>query len=1731
MRTLLASLGSPSLLDAVTSATAAEVPFTPLTPAILVSRSNATFTSASNFTPSAYTALLTPKSAGYALLSTYHLQPGGLKGEYFSNPTLAGLPLLTRTDSQVNFTWGLGPVFEVTRCAPCGSGALAVAPGSCLLPGGGGDWGGNATASQAAPLLGMFSRAWGSARLGREAGGADGGGGVGAAGASDTPPSPEAQLRDSVLAQTRSLLGGRGLQPPSAILTPPPPSAACSLGTFSSGVSARWTGAVVLPPGTGGDYQFTLTGDDGVRLWVNGELLIDAWGSVSGSYDGLVWGGGGSSGGGGGGGGQAAPFPYDSGDGAYASRRRGDERSNPWRAIMPSSTLSFPGVGSPGLSNVSQLGSTAAGGVQFPGGSSAFPTAHPSRRMPIFSTPTFCTFATGSADIPTLPEYPRRATQASFGPALPPDYICMATDTPSALPFHPSDTPWSWCSGAGKNCVDGRPMRSGIAFAQPSDPATLAAASTTFKALHDSLAALNGVGGLNFADGALAALRTPLLRLQAGEIYRVTVEYKNIEGFAACRLGWVTPGMGDAARAAARLAGLGGVGTGGGALSGILEHPNPSLPNYPASQAAAWDAAALAALVPQAIPSTVLFTLRHTAGSPTLTYIRPGPAAVTPNPAAPPTAAAAPPLLVAQRVIDFSSNVSFLSDGGLSPFAAGLPPLAYAGEGAFAGRLPTPSLGSRVLLGLLASPSQGMLPANSSGRQRRGPLASSTAGGAGVGERAGEPLVSGTAAEVVFTLKDALGNPRGGEAAEDAVWAQAQLVLADPAVVFSLAPSKGMVLTLAPRRPRPTAPPSRLRTLAIAPPARYPTGEGEAAFAPFPRRPLHSQATLGRLSTTWTPTIAGVYTVSTLVRWRDGSNASQQTPNLFLHTPGSPSPVLALPSATLHHQHSPVWGSGVHPTGGAAPALGPPASLAGGSGSSFSTLPGGAKPMEGGAVTSAFPAGASGYAGGAFTVLLHPRDAQGNALLIASSEVTGRFLGGWGGSSQVWGTSPTLGGGLRGEEGGPNRGMPSGPLTANRTLFETFPQVLETPLSQLPPHFPSLSVTAQSLDEPSLVYPAQVAAVTIPISPCPVTCATGRTWNGTVVTVFGVAVTLSVEPAAVPAVEASDFSAATATAAAAGGGGTVGAGNANDTSALLAAAYASLRPTMLAVVYVAVYRPLHAGLYTVSVVGGGGGGGKGGRKGSMGEFSHFGGSPYTVLVPPGPLSPSTCTLDNTTYYAAPTTTSSTLLYPTPYTLGNSALLLRRPNVTAWNDGTPLAALPPLYLPAAASPTMRTTRLLWGEPRGSRATYFTVTLRDALGNARVAQNASWVARVDATPATGPVGALYSDNTVSTMFPLETTPPLPTLGISAWTEWYSPWEGWDTTPGQGQAAPPNHPQPTASNASITYLGVGKGRLGVESFCGGALCKLYIALGGVQIAGSPFLYARGASLLDSAAAAAGSAALGSPAAPPQPSTLELSTRASLWGLGVLAPTAGLPAHALLTPRDASGMPCRGLSPAPTLPPLHPFSAFAQVGLSLASFPSFANAPGQVDTPSSAMLVGGYTPYTLPPGLTFSASVRRMGGIRSTDAVEVYYGLGGALGGTPPFTTSLSFSSTPLWAANASSLAALLAASPISGSTVPPPPIPRLVAPTSAQQLLGQLTAQPGGAYHGLPGGWGLKAPPPPLTPPPLRSAFLATSMPQQWSLNRQWGYIRGGHPWTRPPRALSPPWQTPGHSQRSG
>src|SRR5207248_1297283 len=57
------------------------------------------------------------------------------------------------------------------------------------------------------------------------------------------------------------------------------PAPSIGVDTFS----ARWTGQVLAVES--GTYTFRTNSDDGVRLWVNGQLLIDHWTDHAATYD------------------------------------------------------------------------------------------------------------------------------------------------------------------------------------------------------------------------------------------------------------------------------------------------------------------------------------------------------------------------------------------------------------------------------------------------------------------------------------------------------------------------------------------------------------------------------------------------------------------------------------------------------------------------------------------------------------------------------------------------------------------------------------------------------------------------------------------------------------------------------------------------------------------------------------------------------------------------------------------------------------------------------------------------------------------------------------------------------------------------------------------------------------------------------------------------------------------------------------------------------------------------------------------------------------------------------------------------------------------------------------------------------------------------------------------------------------------------------------------------------
>ena len=96
---------------------------------------------------------------------------------------------------------------------------------------------------------------------------------------------PSAPVNVSNGAWTAQYYGNASLQgDPVAILTEPSPthhwgSAAPFPSLPADGFSARWTSTQTL---SGGGYYLSVAADDGVRVWVNGTLIIDQWHAASG---------------------------------------------------------------------------------------------------------------------------------------------------------------------------------------------------------------------------------------------------------------------------------------------------------------------------------------------------------------------------------------------------------------------------------------------------------------------------------------------------------------------------------------------------------------------------------------------------------------------------------------------------------------------------------------------------------------------------------------------------------------------------------------------------------------------------------------------------------------------------------------------------------------------------------------------------------------------------------------------------------------------------------------------------------------------------------------------------------------------------------------------------------------------------------------------------------------------------------------------------------------------------------------------------------------------------------------------------------------------------------------------------------------------------------------------------------------------------------------------------------
>lgn len=540
-----------------------------------------------------YKATLVPVRSGLTQVSIYHALPGGLRGSYYGNSYFLGNPLLQRIDSIVNFTWGLGPIFEVKTCAPCGGiekegipygdTATVSQPGMCGITGvGASDFALNHTGNVLLPFgsvtgfspqMGFsplqsspFDREYLNNNIDNDKGGS-------------RDNEEEEHLMASLMDQTAFLThrpdsmtvsssysrGGRRPNYRTVSGTSPSglgsSSTGCTTGSWTDDASVRWNGKIGIPSNEeSGYYTFVIFADDHVRLWIDNSLVIDAWGGKAGT-------GSGSS--------NTRRFMNDDQSTTISARTGSDHSANMYmddyednpnvlnkrrsRYDIVPSTLSLPGLTNPLVFGNVSNSNGVNGNFQGP--------------LPkVKDSTTVCTYARldsggnraeGSASIPVH-------TDSLFAM----DIVCMDTSHSSTLP-------------SSLNSVKDRDR----VWTNPADQQTNKYPRTTtmYHELSGLLNSQRSIGGLNYFDQAYVGLRSPPVRLQKNQLYDIILEYRDMKGWAGCRLAWITPSM----------------------LTNSSSSSNDNrFTNSP--------------LVPVTVPSDVLYSLRHISGSPSLTYIRPG---------------------------------------------------------------------------------------------------------------------------------------------------------------------------------------------------------------------------------------------------------------------------------------------------------------------------------------------------------------------------------------------------------------------------------------------------------------------------------------------------------------------------------------------------------------------------------------------------------------------------------------------------------------------------------------------------------------------------------------------------------------------------------------------------------------------------------------------------------------------------------------------------------------------------------------------------------------------------------------------------------------------------------------------------------------------------------------------------------------------------------------------------
>jgi hypothetical protein len=223
----------------------------------------------------------------------------GLLGQYFANTTLSGSPVLTRTEA-VNFDWGTGS----PGAGVAVDGFSARWTGQISVPSSGGyvfqtlsddgvrlwincaqvinNWTdhGTETNNSSSLTLAAGQRYDIVLEYYEKTGGAVAKLNWQTPGTTTFVPVPATQLSaaaQGLLGQyfTNTALTGSPALTRSEAVNYDWGTAAPSTGLPVDGFSVRWSGRVGVV--ADGNYTFQTTSDDGVRLWVNGNLVVDNW--------------------------------------------------------------------------------------------------------------------------------------------------------------------------------------------------------------------------------------------------------------------------------------------------------------------------------------------------------------------------------------------------------------------------------------------------------------------------------------------------------------------------------------------------------------------------------------------------------------------------------------------------------------------------------------------------------------------------------------------------------------------------------------------------------------------------------------------------------------------------------------------------------------------------------------------------------------------------------------------------------------------------------------------------------------------------------------------------------------------------------------------------------------------------------------------------------------------------------------------------------------------------------------------------------------------------------------------------------------------------------------------------------------------------------------------------------------------------------------------------------------